>query len=361
MFKNVLALLGLVFILAVITQAVWSPERSASVSTTQHQSDNPIELGKVNWIRDYDEGKKQSAATNKPIFLLFQEVPGCMTCKDYGADVLSHPLVVEAIESAFVPVAIYNNLGGKDRSVLQSFREPSWNNPVVRFVDSQNKDLVPRLSGDYTVAGLVKEMVNTLEQANKTVPTYLSLLHEELQANRRGTETATFSMHCFWTGESRLGSLAGVVKTEAGFMNGQEVVQLAYDPNQISFVELTTAASKSKCARMVFTDSKEKQQEAAQIVGTTRVAKRGTFRKDREPKYHLGRTTWRFVPMTELQKIRVNTALSQRQSPWQYLSARQVALHKYIDKHPNKGWKNVIESNAFFADWRHAFELADNG
>ena len=36
----------------------------------------PIELGKVPWLRDYDEALAQSRKTGKPILLLFQEVPG---------------------------------------------------------------------------------------------------------------------------------------------------------------------------------------------------------------------------------------------------------------------------------------------
>lgn len=351
MFKNVLAVLGAVFILTVLIQAVWSPEPKPVKAKHKTYTDNPIELGKVNWIRDYDIGKQESLSRKKPIFLLFQEVPGCMTCKDYGTDVLSHPLVVEALETAFVPVAIYNNVGGKDKSVLKSFKEPAWNNPVVRFVDHQNKDLVPRLSGDYTLAGLVKQMVKTLEAAKQPIPTYLALLDQELQSIHTGTETATFAMYCFWTGESRLGSVEGVVKTQAGFMNGKEVVQLAYDPNQISFIELTKKAAAFKCASDVYTNAKHEQEQAAKIVGHNRVKARSNFRKDREPKYYLGKSTWQYVPMTELQKIRVNTAISNGQSPWQYLSARQVALHQYIEKHPNRAWQNVIDSDDFFKDW----------
>ena len=355
MFKNILAVLALACLVAVLIQATSDPE-SPSYSE-QTSNDQPIELGKVNWLRDYDEGKALSKTTKKPIFLLFQEVPGCMTCKNYGTDVLSHPLVVEAIERAFVPVAIYNNTGGKDRSTLQSFKEPAWNNPVVRFVDDKNKDLVNRLSGDYTLAGLVKHMISALEATKQKVPSYLALLHRELQAERKGTAQATFAMYCFWTGESKLGSLEGVIKTEAGFMNGKEVVRLAYDPDQISFIELAKEAKKFSCASAIYTNSKEEQQEAASIVGTQKVSQITAFRPDREPKYYLGKSTWRFVPMTELQRIRVNSALANQQSPWQYLSARQVELHKYIDKHPNKAWKNVINSNAFFTDWWKAVAL----
>ena len=46
--------------------------------------DNPQELGKVSWIRNYEEAKLKSRQTDKDIFVLFQEVPGCHTCTTYG-------------------------------------------------------------------------------------------------------------------------------------------------------------------------------------------------------------------------------------------------------------------------------------
>lgn len=59
----------------------------------------PVELGKVDWSRDHQEALRASEKSGIPVLILFQEVPGCGTCTGYGKDVLSHPLVVEAIES----------------------------------------------------------------------------------------------------------------------------------------------------------------------------------------------------------------------------------------------------------------------
>lgn len=36
----------------------------------------PVEIGMVKWGRDFETAKKTSAATGKPMLLLFQEVPG---------------------------------------------------------------------------------------------------------------------------------------------------------------------------------------------------------------------------------------------------------------------------------------------
>jgi len=77
------------------------------------------ELGQVNWQRNYDEAISLSEKENKPIFLFFQEVPGCSTCRNYGHHVMSHPLIVEAIETHFIPTAIFNNKRGKDAKILK--------------------------------------------------------------------------------------------------------------------------------------------------------------------------------------------------------------------------------------------------
>ena len=39
-------------------------------------TENPIEIGDVQWGRDFDAALKKSAATQKPLLILFQEVPG---------------------------------------------------------------------------------------------------------------------------------------------------------------------------------------------------------------------------------------------------------------------------------------------
>ena len=42
----------------------------------QQDIENPKELGKVTWLRDYNRAVAQSKKVRKPILLFFQEVPG---------------------------------------------------------------------------------------------------------------------------------------------------------------------------------------------------------------------------------------------------------------------------------------------
>ena len=108
---------------------------------------------------------------------------------------LSHPLIVEAIETLFVPIAVKNNTkGDTDEKVLKSFSERSWNNPVVRIVDGARSDLVPKVKSDWSRSRLVEAMIAALEKTKRKVPAYLDLLREEEGAARKEIELAIFGM-----------------------------------------------------------------------------------------------------------------------------------------------------------------------
>lgn len=267
----------------------------------------PPELGEVKWHRDFDAARAEAKRTGKPLLVLFDEVPGCQTCVRYGKSVLSHPLIQEAAETLFVPVAVYNNVGGKDRAVLKQFGEPTWNNPVVRIVGADLDGLVPRHAGDYSQAGLVAKMKSALQNAGRPVPGYLEALHTEL--NPRSAKTH-FQMYCFWSGEVCLGKLDGVVATRAGFASGHEVVEMRYDPKRWTEARLRKAAE--ACGRPV--DGSDFRLSAS------------------DDKYQLRHSSWRSVPMTRHQRTLVNSRLGKRLPVEDVLSPRQIALHRAAQK-----------------------------
>ena len=310
--------------------------------TPQIIDPQPVELGKVQWLRNMDEARERAQAEQKPILILFQEVPGCSTCRRYGNGALSHPLIVEAIESEFVPLAIFNNKKGADAEVLEYFGEPSWNNPVVRMVNADRQDVVPRLGGDYSEHGLVNSMLLALRANNRAAPRYLQILAEEMQAKSIGTETATLSMYCFWTGEKELAKVPGVVATEAGWMGGREVVRVEYNPLLTTYEGLVSEAKKSNCASHVFTEGEGQAEAAALVVGTSATSPAGKYRVDSEPKYYLSRTIYQYVPMTPLQSARANSLVGQRKLPTEVLSPRQNEWADFMAGHPDLKWENAI-------------------
>jgi hypothetical protein len=219
-----------------------------SVSCFAASISQPEEAGKVHWTRILETALASSAQTGKPVFALFQEIPGCAGCKQFGRDVMSNPLLVEAVETDFTPMLIHNNKPGTDAEVLKRFGEPAWNYQVVRFLNSNGEDLIPRRDQVWDTGGIAERMIATLTQAKRPVPVYLTLLAAEHSPKLK---EAVFAMYCFWTGEMALGQIDGVVTTEAGYMDGHEVTRVKYDPAVISLPQLIAAAEKVECANAI--------------------------------------------------------------------------------------------------------------
>jgi hypothetical protein len=302
-----------------------------------YPKDNPAELGKVDWKRNYDDAITRANNTEKPIFILFQEVPGCSNCTAYGNSTLSHPLIVEAIEDLYVPLAIYNNKGGHDREILDHFGEPSWNNPVVRIVDSKGTLLSNRISNFRSSAEVVKAMIDGLTKSGHNVPIYLELLREELTAQENGMEEIFLSMYCFWTGEKEIAKIEGVIGTEAGYMHDREVVKVSFAQNRTDLQQIANNAEKVKCADEIYVKSPNGRDN--------KVKKIGRYRKDNQDKYYLLQSKYQTIPMTEYQKTKVNSAIGSGQNPEIYLSPRQIKLLNW-----KKANKNLI-SESFSKAW----------
>ncbi len=284
----------------------------------------PRELGDVDWERDFARAEARAKETGRPLFALFQEVPGCQTCVSFGEQVLSHPLLVEAIETEFVPVAVFNNHAGDDRQVLKRFEEPSYNNPVVRFLDSDGEDLLPRKAGVWFPRLIGQRMVAALDAAGRPVPGYLSDVVGELSASSR--ERATFAMHCFWSGEACLGEIDGVLASKAAWLDGREVVELTFDPEVMSYGELLRLATPA-CSDAVYTHSAA-QQRAAKVILGERARRADEFAraaKDSDQKRSLQGTPYAMLELTPRQAVRVNSALAARRSPTALLSPKQIA------------------------------------
>ena len=80
----VLTLLALASLLACATLAdreVGSPTRvgpraEGGAQVSWRAVEQEVELGQVRWQRDYDAARKQALETGRPLFVLFDEVPG---------------------------------------------------------------------------------------------------------------------------------------------------------------------------------------------------------------------------------------------------------------------------------------------
>lgn len=311
---------------------------------------NPVELGKIKWLRSFDEALSLSKEKDKDIFILFQEVPGCSTCQSFGNAPLSHPLIVEAIETYFVPLAIHNNKSGKDAEVLKFYQEPAWNNPVVRIVDVNKENVLPRFSGKYQTLDVLNYILFALDKRGIVIPTYLQLLKEELSAEK--TEEIVFSMYCFWSGESKLGQIEGIVGTMPGFMNGKEVVKVTYNPDVVSTKSLINEAIKRESIDKIFTGDDIHKNLAIKSLGASKVGNTGPFSTDKQPKYYLSRTSFQYVPMFSLQSSKVNSYIASGKDVFVLLSPRQIAVFEYFEANKSKSHKSVIGEDFEKAWWR---------
>ena len=319
---------------------------------------NPTELGTVYWQRDLGEAKRAASDQGLPILILFQQVPGDDTCKAFGKKSLSHPLLVEATETLFIPLAIYNNHEGPDADVLSLYEEKPGSKPVIRFVDAEGKPLGKRLADDVTPDGLADAMAEALKAAGKEVPAYLSLVAEEHAARRRGLERATFAMHCFWEGEGALGAIPGVIETLPGFVGELEVVDVQFDPAVVQYSALLDLAKKHQCASKVFTHSDAQLKVARAAVGEAAEPFKEPVRPDKEPKYYLLQTPYKHVPMTAVQACRLNAAIGRKEDPHAFLSPRQQSIFMLAEEFPRRPWPVVAGESEMATAWAKVISVA---
>lgn len=154
---------------------------------------------------------------------------------------------MKSLETDFIPLVVRNNVGGKDAEILKQYREPSWNNPVVRFVDSTGADIIPRQSGVYSKQGISTRMKTVLEKTKK-----VSLKGAGADAGAKKISRIAMSQYCFWTGELEIGGIEGVVRTEAGWLEGHEVTLVDYDESVIKQDALVKKAKAASCANKVY-------------------------------------------------------------------------------------------------------------
>lgn len=265
--------------------------------------------------------------------------------------------MVEAIEDLFIPVLIYNNKAGADADLLKQFKESSWNNPVTRFIDENGVDLIERKDGVWQMQAMARRMVKALKAADQSVPRFLT----DLAINKSGLEVATFGMHCYWVGESKLGQITGVTNTISGWEGGLEVVHVTFDPKKVEYMTLLKTALAFECATQVFVHNESQLKAAKQIVGNNAVKAPSDFKKAKlsDQKYHLRNTAdYRHLPLTTYQSTKINSLAIDRnrmQAAQEILSPRQRTLLATIQANPPSEMGNFIfpENDSKLHDYQH--------
>ena len=287
---------------------------------------NPIEAGNVKWMRDLDDSLLLSKQSGKPILVLFQEIPGCLGCQKFGNEVLTHPLLVEAIETEFHPVLVYNNRPGtQDERWLQQYKEPSWNFQVIRFLDSRGFDIIPRKDKIWTISALAARIITALHSAGREIPWYLKAVAMESDADHLGQ--VAFAMSCFWTGEYLLGKINGVVTTEAGWYDNREVTLVTYNNTTITLDTLVSKAKKERCAQTVYLPPGEEIVDNGFKVDIFNLSDyHSASFKDQKKQLERWQSIQNVPNLTPMQLTKINaTAPDHKKDALKWLSPRQVS------------------------------------
>ncbi len=331
--------IGLLSLIATLTAGALGQDKPEPAKDAE--AEPPVELGKVDWLGDFEQAKAQAAKSGKPIMILFDEVPGCGGCKRFGQRMLSHPLVVDAAEEAFVPMAVRNNSkGDADAALVKQFGMPRWSYPEIRFLDPDKPgpegDLIPRAKNTWRKLVLPGRMVAALRKADRPVPAYLEILATETE--QKSTETACFWMSCYWVGEVKLGAADGIRAVRIGWLNKKEVVEVDFDPEVVSFEDLAKLARDSCGSKVgIFARSKKQLAAASKLNMPARASDEPVkTEKVRQKRMLMVRhpDVW-FLPLSEYQAVRLNALCRGRDGGEKVealLSPTQKALRKKLTR-----------------------------
>lgn len=268
----------------------------SDISNLKHR-----ELGLVAWYRNFDAAISEAAKSRRPILLLFQEIPGCATCVNFGRSVLGNPLLAAFIQEQFVPLAIFNNRQGHDADILRRFGEPAWNNPVVYFLDQSGTTLTVKLTDCYDALALYQKISMVLETLMQPLPDYADALQNDLVVGNGMSKVLYFATPCFWSGETSLAQHPAVLTTSAGWIDGEEVVRV------------DSASGATRINSLI---------EFALREGFTQIDGH-RFERDSTPQYYLSKTPYARIPLTHAQRTKINLAIPYRDRPERFLSPPQ--------------------------------------
>ena len=131
------------------------------------------------------------------------------------------------------------------------------------------------------------------------------------------TETATFSMFCYWTGEAALGLVPGVTASRIGHLGGSEIVEVEYDPRRTDPGKLAAALSRHGGYYGLIVPDRAARERAEELLPAGKIGVRAGTPQLIEPKHSL-RTRHPelyYLDLTEQQAIALNT--------WSYFGGRR--------------------------------------
>lgn len=270
---------------------------------------------------------------------------------------LAHPFVVDA-SRLFVPYIV----AGEGTS--------------LQFLSASGDQLTGKVGLTDEVAPVLKQMRDALIAGKKETPRYLDTVVFECVPKAR--ETATVYVWCYDPGESMLGGLDGVLRSQGGILTPnkeqlkllseetrkklgyKEVVEIEYDPTVLEYSTILKTASKLQCMGASVARTAAQADISREVLGAGRSFQSGQPLDRLAWKRHLG---WhksglyhRFVPMTELQMTKLNHAVwaKETKGDQEYIDSllfpSQVALRNEAER--LRGLDAKVKLETFLAEDR---------
>eukprot|EP00980_Cylindrotheca_fusiformis_P005595 scaffold1184_cov132-Cylindrotheca_fusiformis.AAC.16 len=263
---------------------------------------------------DLSSAKREAKKQRKPIF-----------CTRTRGDVeemfllsaLTHPLIVEAVETLFVTVNTEVHLevpGSPDCITLE-------------ILNHRGKALLPCFGGNLLLKGndvlILEAMVKSLEKCSIPVPKYLQLLLQEEAGRtevltsgkrRKLDRVAIFGVSNLHVVEAEFAEVGGVLDIQAGLYKGRQILQVTYASKVTSLDSLLRYALLKSYATSIYYQSQEEFVVVRSICEQLRrsfhivekMEDSSLIKNIVDGKSGLRKTPLRYVPMTGLQKIHAN-------------------------------------------------------
>jgi len=274
-------------------------------------------------------------------------------------EILSHPLIVEAIESNFIPVAISPTAATRQNLLASPSDMETETAMLIIGTDNQRK--TKGSSDEIWMKHFTEIILDALHQEGIPAPRYLELVNEEFNATER-RESTVITLHCFWSGEIELGTERGVVYTEPGYIGDREAMYLEFDNSTISYRDILKSSLDLNLINEAFPLNENQNAVAHSIMPDEKVVDSDTDAfvpapKKANYKRYLSKSLYRFLPMTKKQAIMVNNALFLEEDPAELLSPRQLQMYRYIKRKKYIEWQNQVRSPDFLAGWQETTSL----
>lgn len=267
------------------------------------------ELGYLEFpFSDISEACTVAESTGKPIFAFHTTLPGD---EDVGEEIFSHPVIVEAIQTLFVPVLCIEEVTA-DTPVRRSSSGRRCRASVL-IMEATSLELLiddPLVGDTLTKEDVLGAMVKALEKLGNCVPKYLQVLQKgEISCEEKRLVVGTGDPA---RAEIEFVTLEGVVAVSSNLWTQQRVVVVNYDPRRITFSMLVRhAVQHSLCDTVYHLVNEERiaaQIESSRLRSPPALLplQGGYFDRDIFSKHALRKTSFRFVPLTRLQSALAN-------------------------------------------------------